>query len=339
MLDVPIGSGGLCTCARGAAACNLGGVQGSPQKIARTSFCRRPDLLPGKPFKASAQPLRPRTSCLDREPAHCGFPRGIKVSRTHAPKKPLSHTIPCGASRKPTSQHCAFGWCQRIRDHAACCFLDLRDTTAHPGGATPTRRRSKRPRRCSRNGWCGSMAVGVARRARRHEKPELPTGASEVYITTSRCSPSAGELRLPVSSSRISGRDPAEYAFLDLRRERLHLNIICARVIDFHPRRNEEQASSSFNPDLTASSPECARRLSRASRLHPGTFLRAAASAAAVRSMFLIMVAGFDRLFPDSRQASAIEDARADRSPGQFLSARPGMSFVTQQDVFERSSR
>ncbi|MGC1695754.1 MAG: aspartate--tRNA ligase, partial [Pseudolabrys sp.] len=145
----------------------------------------------------------------------------------------------------------------------------------------------------------------------------------------------AAELPMPV----FGGQDYPEeirlkYRFLDLRREKLHANIMLrGQVIDSIRRRMKESGFFEFQtPILTASSPEGARDYLVPSRIHPGKFY--ALPQAPQQFKQLIMVAGFDRYFqiaPCFRD----EDARADRSPGEFYQLDLEMSFVTQQDVFD----
>ncbi len=175
----------------------------------------------------------------------------------------------------------------------------------------------------------------VRRRPAGTENPDLPTGAVEIYVSAIEVLGPAGELPLPVFGDQEYPEDTRlKYRFLDLRRERLHNNIIKrGQIIDSIRRRMKEQGFFEFQtPILTASSPEGARDFLVPSRLHPGKFY--ALPQAPQQFKQLIMIAGFDRYFqiaPCFRD----EDARADRSPGEFYQLDVEMSFVTQDDVFD----
>ncbi len=166
------------------------------------------------------------------------------------------------------------------------------------------------------------------------ENAEMPTGQVEVYVTEHRGAGPAAELPLPVAGAQNYPEDiRLKYRFLDLRREKLHANIMLrGRVIDSLRARMKGQGFFEFQtPILTASSPEGARDYLVPSRVHPGKFY--ALPQAPQQFKQLIMVAGFDRYFqiaPCFRD----EDARADRSPGEFYQLDVEMSFVTQEDVF-----
>jgi aspartyl-tRNA synthetase len=166
------------------------------------------------------------------------------------------------------------------------------------------------------------------------ENVELPTGAVEVFVTDVEVLGPAAELPMPVFGEQDYPEEMRlKYRFLDLRRERLHANIMKrGAIIDSLRRRMKEQGFFEFQtPILTASSPEGARDFLVPSRLHPGKFY--ALPQAPQQFKQLIMISGFDRYFqiaPCFRD----EDARADRSPGEFYQLDVEMSFVTQEDVF-----
>jgi aspartyl-tRNA synthetase len=226
------------------------------------------------------------------------------------------------------------GWCHRIRDHGGLLFIDLRD---HYGitqvVADPDSAAFKVAERL-RSEWVVRVDGKVRRRPAGTENPDLPTGAVEVYVSEIEVLGPAAELPLPVFGDQEYPEDiRLKYRFLDLRRERLHRNIMLrGEVIDSIRRRMKEQGFFEFQtPILTASSPEGARDYLVPSRLHPGKFY--ALPQAPQQFKQLIMVAGFDRYFqiaPCFRD----EDARADRSPGEFYQLDLEMSFVTQDDVF-----
>ena len=162
----------------------------------------------------------------------------------------------------------------------------------------------------------------------------LPTGAVEIFVTAFEVLGPAAELPMPVFGDHDYPEDMRlRYRFLDLRRDKLHQNIMLrGRIIDSLRKRMKDQGFFEFQtPILTASSPEGARDFLVPSRLHPGKFY--ALPQAPQQFKQLIMIAGFDRYFqiaPCFRD----EDARADRSPGEFYQLDVEMSFVTQEDVF-----
>jgi aspartyl-tRNA synthetase len=174
----------------------------------------------------------------------------------------------------------------------------------------------------------------VRKRPAGTENPELPTGQIEIFATEIEVLGAAAELPLPVFGEQEYPEEMRlKYRFLDLRREHLHDNIMKrGAVIDSLRRRMKEQGFFEFQtPILTASSPEGARDYLVPARLHPGKFY--ALPQAPQQFKQLIMIAGFDRYFqiaPCFRD----EDARADRSPGEFYQLDIEMSFVTQEDVF-----
>jgi aspartyl-tRNA synthetase len=174
----------------------------------------------------------------------------------------------------------------------------------------------------------------VKARAEGTTNANLPTGDIEVFATAVTVQSAAQELPMPVAGEADYPEDiRLRYRFLDLRRERIHANIVLrSNVISSIRRRMIDQGFTEFQtPILTASSPEGARDYLVPSRVHPGKFY--ALPQAPQMFKQLIMVAGFDRYFqiaPCFRD----EDARADRSPGEFYQLDFEMSFVTQDDVF-----
>jgi len=227
------------------------------------------------------------------------------------------------------------GWCHRIRDHGGLLFIDLRD---HYGitqvVADPDSSAFKEAEKL-RAEWVVRIDGKVRRRPAGTENPDLPTGAVEIYISEIEVLGPAAELPMPVFGEQEYPEEiRLRYRFLDLRRERLHNNIMLrGKIIDSIRRRMKEQGFFEFQtPILTASSPEGARDYLVPSRLHPGKFY--ALPQAPQQFKQLVMISGFDRYFqiaPCFRD----EDARADRSPGEFYQLDLEMSFVTQQDVFD----
>ena len=227
------------------------------------------------------------------------------------------------------------GWCHRIRDHGGLLFIDLRDHYGITQVVADPDSPSFKDAEKLRSEWVVRIDGKVRKRPAGTENPDLPTGAIEVYISEIEVLGAAAELPIPVFGDQEYPEDiRLKYRFLDLRRERLHRNImIRGAVIDSIRRRMKEQGFFEFQtPILTASSPEGARDYLVPSRLHPGKFY--ALPQAPQQFKQLIMVSGFDRYFqiaPCFRD----EDARADRSPGEFYQLDLEMSFVTQQDVFD----
>jgi len=246
-----------------------------------------------------------------------------------------SHT--CGALRDGDigKEVRLSGWCHRIRDHGGVLFIDLRDhygiTQVVADPDSPSFKEAEK----LRSEWVVRVDGKVRRRPTGTENPELPTGAVEVYAREIEVLGPAAELPMPVFGEQEYPEDiRLKYRFLDLRRERPHQNIIRrGEVIESIRRRMKEQGFFEFQtPILTASSPEGARDYLVPSRLHPGKFY--ALPQAPQQFKQLVMISGFDRYFqiaPCFRD----EDARADRSPGEFYQLDLEMSFVTQQDVFD----
>ncbi|MBM3489139.1 MAG: aspartate--tRNA ligase [Alphaproteobacteria bacterium] len=226
------------------------------------------------------------------------------------------------------------GWVHRKRDHGGLVFIDLRDhygTTqcvVEPDAACFAAVGEARAE------WVVRVDGRVVARSPETVNASLATGEVELRIDACEVLSSADELPLQVFGEQQYPEDiRLRYRFLDLRRERPHANIVLrSRVISSIRRRMEAQGFLEFQtPILTASSPEGARDFLVPSRLHPGHFY--ALPQAPQQFKQLCMVAGFDRYFqiaPCFRD----EDARADRSPGEFYQLDIEMSFVEQEDVF-----
>ncbi len=227
------------------------------------------------------------------------------------------------------------GWCHTIRDHGGVLFIDLRDHYGLTQVVVDPDSSGFKTAEKLRSEWVIRIDGKVRQRPEGTLNPELPTGAVEVYCREIEVLSQAATLPMPVFGDQEYPEDiRLKYRFLDLRRERLHNNIIKrGQIIDSIRRRMKESGFFEFQtPILTASSPEGARDFLVPSRLHPGKFY--ALPQAPQQFKQLTMISGFDRYFqiaPCFRD----EDARADRSPGEFYQLDLEMSFVTQQDVFD----
>ena len=179
-----------------------------------------------------------------------------------------------------------------------------------------------------RSEWVVRIDGKVRRRPDGTDNPELPTGKVEVYVSEIEVLGPAAELPLPVFGEQEYPEDiRLKYRFLDLRREKLHQNIMTrGAIVDSMRKRMKEQGFFEFQtPILTASSPEGARDFLVPSRIHPGKFY--ALPQAPQQYKQLLMMSGFDRYFqiaPCFRD----EDPRADRLPGEFYQLDVEMSFV-----------
>jgi aspartyl-tRNA synthetase len=227
------------------------------------------------------------------------------------------------------------GWCHRIRDHGGLLFIDLRDhyglTQCVVDPDSPAFGEAERLR--------SEFVIRVDGRVRKRptgtENPEMPTGLVEIYVREIEVLGPADDLPLPVFGDQPYPEDTRlRYRFLDLRRDKLHQNIMLrGQIIDSLRRRMKGRGFFEFQtPILTASSPEGARDFLVPSRLHPGEFY--ALPQAPQQYKQLLMMAGFDRYFqiaPCFRD----EDPRADRLPGEFYQLDVEMSFVEQEDVFD----
>src|SRR5690349_11206847 len=245
-----------------------------------------------------------------------------------------THT--CGALRLADvgQQVRLSGWVHRKRDHGNLVFIDLRDhygvTQCVLDVSSPLFRSVEQTRVES----VVTVTGKVVQRPAETANPKLATGEIEVQIQEHVLQSAADVVPLQVNSDEDAGEEVRlRYRFLDLRRDRVHSNIVLrSRVISSIRRRMIEAGFTEFQtPILTSSSPEGARDFLVPARLHPGKFY--ALPQAPQQFKQLLMVAGFDRYFqiaPCFRD----EDSRADRSPGEFYQLDFEMSFATQEDVF-----
>ena len=227
------------------------------------------------------------------------------------------------------------GWCHRIRDHGGVLFIDLRDHYGITQCVVDPDSGAFRDAEKLRSEFVICIDGGVRKRPAGTENPDMPTGLVEVYGRTIEVLGPAGDLPLPVFGDLPYPEDTRlRYRFLDLRREKLHKNIMLrGQVIDSLRSRMKGEGFFEFQtPILTASSPEGARDFLVPSRIHPGKFY--ALPQAPQQYKQLLMMAGFDRYFqiaPCFRD----EDPRADRLPGEFYQLDIEMSFIEQEDVFD----
>ena len=226
------------------------------------------------------------------------------------------------------------GWVHRKRDHGNLLFVDLRDHFGITQIVTDVDAPAFKAIEGLRAESVITITGDVVARAGDAVNPNLATGEIEVRAKDVQVQSAASELPLPVAGEAEYPEDiRLRYRYLDLRRERVHANMMLrSNVISSLRRRMIDQGFTEFQtPILTASSPEGARDYLVPSRVHPGKFY--ALPQAPQMFKQLLMVAGFDRYFqiaPCFRD----EDARADRSPGEFYQLDFEMSFVTQDDVF-----
>jgi len=227
------------------------------------------------------------------------------------------------------------GWVHRVRDHGGLLFIDLRDhyglTQVVADPDSPAFKAAEKVRA----EWVIRIDGTVKARTAETVNANLATGAVEVFVTELEVLSASDELPMPVFGDQEYPEETRlTYRFLDLRREKLHRNIMRrSEIISSIRRRMTGAGFFEFQtPILTASSPEGARDFLVPSRLHPGKFY--ALPQAPQQFKQLVMIAGFDRYFqiaPCFRD----EDARADRSPGEFYQLDIEMSFVDQEDVFQ----
>ncbi len=226
------------------------------------------------------------------------------------------------------------GWIHRVRDHGGIIFLDLRD---HYGITQIVVNPEKDFYQDSERWHLESVVSFIGPVVARDEETrntKLATGAIELVADAMEMLSLADPLPLPVAQeTQCDENVRLKYRFLDLRREKMHRNIMLrSRLMTSVRRKLTDMGFFELNtPILTCSSPEGARDFLVPSRLHPGRFYALPQAPQIYKQLF--MVSGFDRYFqiaPCFRD----EDARADRSPGEFYQVDMEMSFVTQEDVF-----
>lgn len=227
------------------------------------------------------------------------------------------------------------GWVHRKRDHGNLLFVDLRDHYGITQCVIETDVENFELVESVRSESVVTITGKVVARSDETVNKSLPTGEVEVDIEAVEIQSAADELPMPVFGEQEYPEDiRLRHRYLDLRRDRLHQNIVLrSQIIGALREQMRAQGFMEFQtPILTASSPEGARDFLVPSRLHPGQFY--ALPQAPQQFKQLVMMSGFDRYFqiaPCFRD----EDARADRSPGEFYQLDIEMAFVTQEDVFQ----
>ena len=227
------------------------------------------------------------------------------------------------------------GWVHRKRDHGGLLFIDLRDHFGLTQVVIEPDNPVFKALEAVRHESVISVTGKVVMRPAETINPGLPTGEVELRVESFELLSPAEDLPMPVFGDQEYPEDiRLKYRYLDLRREKMHKNIVLrSKIINSLRSRMVAGGFTEFQtPILTASSPEGARDFLVPSRLHPGKFY--ALPQAPQQFKQLTMIAGFDRYFqiaPCFRD----EDARADRSPGEFYQLDIEMSFVTQEDVFQ----
>ena len=227
------------------------------------------------------------------------------------------------------------GWINKKRDHGNLLFIDLRDNYGVTQCIIDKANSNFKELEKIQLETVVKIEGKVVNRSGDTINNEIKTGEVEVVIKTFKVLGSCKELPLPVFTDQEYAEDiRLKYRFLDLRRKKIHENIILrSKVISFIRNQMNTLGFLEFQtPILTSSSPEGARDFLVPSRLNPGKFY--ALPQAPQQFKQLVMVSGFDKYFqiaPCFRD----EDARADRSPGEFYQLDLEMSFVEQDDVFD----
>jgi aspartyl-tRNA synthetase len=246
-----------------------------------------------------------------------------------------SHNCSSLTSKDSSKKVHLSGWLHRKRDHGNLLFIDLRDHFGITQCVIENKNKNFKLLEKLKPESVLTVFGQVVKREKGTENTELKTGEIEVNIQEIKILSEANDLPMPVFGEQDYPEDiRLKYRFLDLRRKEMHENIILrSRIISFI---RSEMSKLNFlefqTPILTSSSPEGARDFLVPSRLNPGKFY--ALPQAPQQFKQLIMVSGFDKYFqiaPCFRD----EDARADRSPGEFYQLDIEMSFVEQEDVFK----
>ena len=250
-------------------------------------------------------------------------------------KKYRTHT--CGELNKKNKDQNVLlsGWINKKRDHGNLLFIDLRDNYGQTQCVIDKKNKLFKDIEKTPLETVIKINGKVIVRSGDTINKDLSTGDIEILISDFEILGKTKELPLPVfSDQEYSEEIRLKYRFLDLRRKKIHKNILLrSKVISFIRAEMEKLGFLEFQtPILTSSSPEGARDFLVPSRLNPGRFY--ALPQAPQQFKQLIMVSGFDKYFqiaPCFRD----EDARADRSPGEFYQLDIEMSFVDQEDIFE----
>ena len=227
------------------------------------------------------------------------------------------------------------GWVDTIRDHGNLLFVDIRDNYGITQCVIDATNNLFKKIAKINNESVIKIKGEVTKRNETTVNTSLSTGEIEVKIESFEILSNSNTLPLPVNSDIEYGEEiRLKYRFLDLRRNKLHKNILLRNKIisDIRKKMIDRDFVEFQTPILTSSSPEGARDYLVPSRLHQGKFY--ALPQAPQQFKQLLMIAGFDKYFqiaPCFRD----EDSRADRSPGEFYQLDFEMSFVTQEDVFE----
>ena len=227
------------------------------------------------------------------------------------------------------------GWINKKRDHGNLLFIDLRDNYGITQCIIDKENSNFKILEKIQLETVIKIEGKVVERSKESVNNDIETGEIEVVIKNFQVLGECKELPLPVFSDREYAEEiRLKYRFLDLRRKKIHENIILrSKVISFIRNEMNKLGFLEFQtPILTSSSPEGARDFLVPSRLNPGKFY--ALPQAPQQFKQLVMVSGFDKYFqiaPCFRD----EDARADRSPGEFYQLDIEMSFVEQEDIFK----